>query len=72
MPRTKRLVSSSLAMHVICRGNNRQIIFKDQNDKEDFMPRTKRLVSSSLAMHVIWKNRGRFCFLRKIGDGSVF
>ena len=36
MPRTKRLVSSSLAMHVICRGNNRQIIFKDQNDKERY------------------------------------
>jgi len=33
MPRTKRVMALDAALHVICRGNNRQNVFHDDNDK---------------------------------------
>jgi putative transposase len=33
MPRTKRIIPFEAALHVICRGNNRQNIFHSDNDK---------------------------------------
>lgn len=33
MPRTKRVIPSEAALHVICRGNNKQNIFHSDNDK---------------------------------------
>ena len=36
MPRVRRLISQEAAMHVMCRGNNRQLIFKDASDKKRY------------------------------------
>ncbi len=33
MPRTKRLIPVDLAMHIICRGNNKQSVFNHDSDK---------------------------------------
>jgi len=33
MPRTKRVIPLGAALHVICRGNNRQPVFREENDK---------------------------------------
>ena len=33
MPRTKRIVSTDAALHVICRGNNRQKVFHSDSDR---------------------------------------
>ena len=33
MPRTKRVIPPNAALHIICRGNNRQNVFHNDNDK---------------------------------------
>jgi putative transposase len=33
MPRSKRIVPCNTALHVICRGNNRQVVFHNDSDK---------------------------------------
>lgn len=36
MPRTRRLIAQEVAMHIMCRGNNRQNIFCDSSDKKRY------------------------------------
>ena len=33
MPRSRRIIPCNAALHVICRGNNRQIVFHNDSDK---------------------------------------
>src|SRR3990167_4855400 len=37
MPRTKRLVSDDAVLHIVQRGNNKQTIFREDEDFEKFL-----------------------------------
>ncbi|MFA5090038.1 MAG: transposase [Candidatus Omnitrophota bacterium] len=43
MPRTKRIIPCNAALHIICRGNNRQIVFHSDNDKLKYSTLLKEL-----------------------------
>jgi len=36
MPRIRRMIPTDLAMHIMCRGNNKQVIFLEQQDKQRY------------------------------------
>jgi putative transposase len=47
MPRTKRIVVPDAAMHIMCRGNNRQVIFNSAQDKSYYRSLLKKLITGN-------------------------
>lgn len=47
MPRTKRLIPPDAALHIMCRGNNRQNIFNSDADKLYYRSLLKRLMEEN-------------------------
>ena len=43
MPRTKRIIPYAAALHIICRGNNRNNVFRHDNDKLKYYTLLRRL-----------------------------
>lgn len=48
MPRTKRLVFPDAAMHIMCRGNNRQSVFNSDEDKFYYLNLLKKFKDENL------------------------
>lgn len=59
MPRTARIIDPAGVYHVICRGNNKMMIFKDDRDKNVYKAiilRTKNLLPFKLLHYVVMGN----------------
>jgi REP element-mobilizing transposase RayT len=72
MPRKSRIDAPGALHHIICRGIDRQAIFADDHDRDNFIERLGKILVATQTLCLAWALLpNHFHLLLKTGDETV-